>query len=199
MSPWSPAVLTKPPSLTSPSLNKPPLPMSPQSTGWSALYRSAPHLKLVAIEEYLPSVPTRIPSALFPMGTAMFTGSLGMGLISGALWVLSPSVPLLPIAQAGPALGCGFTSQKPLCRAGPYQSVPDSGPTPGALTPVCLLHSGGRESQPRPHTGPLPASLCCSLSGLSSALRADPAGLRVCPRFPQGFPHTVGAAVVNSR
>lgn len=45
---------------------------------------TAPHLKLAAIEEYLPSVPTRTPSALFPTVRIMCAGSLGTGLISGA-------------------------------------------------------------------------------------------------------------------
>ena len=70
----------------------------------------APHLKLAAIEEYFPSIPTRIPSALFPMGMTEFWGSLWTGFISRALWILSPLVPL-PLQQ-GPFLGSGSHKSK---------------------------------------------------------------------------------------
>lgn len=134
--------------------------MSPWSTGQAAL--SQPHLKLAAIEEYLPSVPTRMPSALVPVVRTMFTGSLGMGLIRRVLLF-----PHFPLVQSGPVLrsashkskgrGCPFTEAPPTCRA------PVS-----LLTPLSLLHGGGLSSQPeirkrftRGLASRVPASLCC--------------------------------------
>ena len=76
-----------------------------------------PHLKLAAIEEYLPSVPTRIPSALFPMVMTMFIGALGTEFINRALWVPSPSVIPPPSSPVRP---CSIGSKgSPSLQQGP--------------------------------------------------------------------------------